>query len=123
MSKIVSAANAMISNDHKIGSVSPNGSEYFFLYDNKHKWSIRHDAGTTENTVLFFYPSDDISIEQLASFGQDDWQYYNKMVSYSAKEIGTIEAEQTFKELFSIVKEKAFGVDDVLDQIISDLPF
>lgn len=124
MSKVVKAANAMISNKELITDVTPgsaNHEEYFFLYDGKHKWSIaKSDNG---NFNLFYYPSNE-ALEYLAAMQVDDWGYYTNMVHYNSKEIGTPEAKATFAELYSLVSEKKFGMDDILDEIINtDMPF
>jgi len=42
------------------------------------------------------------------------------MVKYSDTEVGTKEAKSSFAELYTIVKERLYGVNDVLDDIISD---
>ena len=60
MSKIVRAANSMVSNDVKISNVTKRRNEYFFLYDGKYKWSIiLYEEGSYK---LFYYPTE-ISIE------------------------------------------------------------
>lgn len=118
MSKIVTAANAMIANPKKIGSVVKGDySEIFFEYDNKHKWSIRPEGEA--NYTLYYYPGD-YSIEALVMLHDYDWDMVN-MVKYSSSEIGTVEARNTFSELYTLVNEKVFGVDVVLDNIIGDL--
>jgi hypothetical protein len=117
MTKIVSAINAMISNPKKISSVIPCDDEIFFLYMSKYKWSIMKTPSDTYN--LWFYPGEN-SIEQLAAFHPSEWADFNHMVKYSSADIGTREAIDSFSELHTLVKEKAFGVDEALDEIISD---
>jgi len=112
MSKIVRAINAMIANEKKISSVmkGQNG-EIFFLFDGKYKWSTRKGE---DGTYLWFYPVD-ADLRTLA--GVDDWDGI-PMVTYRASEIGTREAKESFEELYLLVKEKLYGVDDVLNDII-----
>lgn len=116
MSKIVAAANSMVANQKKINPVltGQNGNEIFFVYDGKFKWSMNH---SNDQYWLYFYPGRE-SIEELA--GTYDWDQVN-MVAYSAKEIGTKEAFDTFSELYTTIKEKLYGVDEALDEIIGDL--
>jgi len=42
------------------------------------------------------------------------------MVVYKDSEIGTREARASFTELYSLLTEKVYGVDEVLDDIIAD---
>lgn len=115
MSKIVQAVNAMISNAEKIGKVVRGESEFFFIYKDKYKWSMAHQGG---DYMLWFYPGDE-SIETLASYEGSDWEG-TSMVIYRAGEIGTKEAKASFAELFTLLKERIYGVNEVLDDIISD---
>ncbi|MHA4866793.1 hypothetical protein ACXZ1M_03745 [Duganella sp. PWIR1] len=120
MSKIVQAVNAMISNPEKITDVVENDDEYFFLYNNKFKWSIRDsDSGI----IIYFY-SVNISIRELAGFDDSDWYGFKGMVVYKVTDIGTKEAFSSFQDLYNLVKEKLYGVDAMLDEIIKDdVPF
>ena len=45
------------------------------------------------------------------------------MVTYKDTEIGTKEAKASFAELHTLIKERVYGVNDVLDDIISDADF
>lgn len=116
MSKIVQAVNSMISNAGMIGPVIQNNNEYFFVYKDKYRWSVsRRD---NESHQLWYYPGD-LPIEVLAGMEGHDWEMI-PMVKYSDTEIGTKEAKSSFAELYTIVKERLYGVNDVLDDIISD---
>ncbi|UUZ72960.1 hypothetical protein LP415_05615 [Polaromonas sp. P1(28)-8] len=115
MSKIVQAVNAMISNPDKIGKVIRGESEFFFLYKDKYKWSMSPREG---DHILWFYPGDE-SLEQLASYEGQDWED-TSMVTYRDSEIGTKEAKASFAELYTLLKERVYGVNKVLDDIISD---
>lgn len=120
MSKIIQAVNSMISNSDLITNVISSGNkELFFLYNKKHKWSMRvsHDGVYS----LWYYPSDQ-TLEEIANTLDHEWEYI-QMVHYSSKDLATKEALDSFKELFTILEEKLFGMDSVLDDIISDLPF
>jgi hypothetical protein len=119
MSKIVQAVNAMISNPDNITKVLKGNDEYFFSYKDKYSWSM---SRREDEHVLWFYPNI-THIEELASYEGHEWEDVN-MVTYKDSEIGTREARASFAELFTLLKEKVFGVNKVLDDIISDaLPF
>lgn len=113
--KIVQVINAMITNSDKITNVLKNNKEFFFLYNNKHKWSIsKSDKGVF---YLHLYPTTDMNIQELASFG--DWENYN-YVTYNSEEYKSQEATESFSELYKIVADKLLGVDSILDEILSD---
>jgi hypothetical protein len=117
MSKIVAAVNAMIANEEKIGNViqGAHPKEIFFSYDTKFVWSIKHDDDG--HYSLWFFP-DAPDVKILARI--DDWHEDTPMVYYSSEQIGTAEAFQTFQELYTLVKEKVYGMDKTLDEIINN---
>ena len=116
MSKIVQAVNAMISHPEKITNVIRGRREIFFLYKDKYKWSIMQDDGG--DVRLWYYPGAD-SLQSLASYEDTDWEG-TPMVSYRSGDIGTREAQASFSDLYSLLKERVHGINEVLDDIISD---
>lgn len=120
MSKIVQAVNAIISNPNAITKVIKVGGELYFLYRGKYKWSI---AINDEDTTLCYYPGKE-SLELLASYEDSDWNDI-PIVVYRSFEIGTREAKASFAELYVVLKERLYKVNEVLDDIINDddLPF
>lgn len=116
MSKIVQAVNTMIAHQDLISNVLKGDKEYFFLYKDKYKWSI---VQREDETFLWYYPGT-LSLEDLCDIEESgSWDGID-MVKYTDREIGTKEAIASFAELFTIIKEKVFGLDKVLDDIISD---
>ena len=113
--KIVQVVNAMISHADEITNVLRNNKEYFFLYKKKYKWSII--STDSSEYLLHLYPSEKISIEELAQVHNNDWEHYN-YVTYKTSEIQ--EAEESFSELYRIVVDKLTGIDQILDDILSD---
>jgi hypothetical protein len=119
MSRIVQAINVMISNSKLIteSTIGENGSEYFFIYDQKHVWSIYEDSNGT--LYLTFYPGNQ-DIGHLASISNGEWEIVNiKTISYNSHELSTKEALDSLKELYKIAKEKVYGMEEILDEIIS----
>jgi hypothetical protein len=113
MSKIIAAANSMIINEKKISPVMHGGREVFFIYDGKYVWSMRKD---NSEYWLYYYPGYS-ALDDLIHI--EDWEGID-VVPYATKEIGTQEARDTFSELYTIIKEKLYGVDEVLNKIIGD---
>lgn len=118
MSKIVQAINAMIISDDLITNVTTayNQSEIFFIFNGKYKWSLVQSSN--DALALHYYPTD-LSIEDLASIPEDSWDSFTDIVSYRSDELGTKEAKESLAELFTTLKEKRFGMDETLDEIIA----
>lgn len=117
MSKIVQAVNSMIANPALITNVMRGDSELFFLYKNKYKWSM---AKRDNGHHLWYYPGDE-NLEVLVAFDGTGMGFEDiAMVHYHDGEIGTKEAKASFSELYTILSEKVYGIDTVLDDIISD---
>lgn len=115
MEKIIIAINKMIENSHLISSVISSGSEFYFLYNQKVKWSIMQFED--DDIILTLYPDTTYDLEYLSGVG--DLIYINKVV-YSSSDFKTREAFESFYELLQVVRNKVFGVDDLLNDIIND---
>jgi len=125
VSRIVSAVNKMIQNSSRIRDIVAIDKEYFFVYDSSYQWSITFSNG---DYLLFYYPEkltfNTTLIGGLVNpRGQLEGLYSAfsptlKYVLYSANEIGSQEAFQTFQDLYKLLEEKAVGLDAVLDKII-----
>lgn len=116
MSKIVKAINTMVVKSDKITNAQfgLESGEIFFLYDQKHKWSI-----SQKGTNIFYYTGSH-NLEDLASYPGDDWENFTQMVTYGENELSSTEARASLRELHTIVKEIILGMDDILDEIIGD---
>ncbi|MEC3907796.1 hypothetical protein VOI54_12265 [Tamlana sp. 2201CG12-4] len=114
--KIIQAINSMIENQSKITNVIQTKEEMFFVYNDKYKWSISESPNEQNEIFLHLYPDKNMSIEELSQV--QDWQAHN-FVTYKVSDFKTQEAFETFNELYQIVKSKIYGVDDLLDEIIS----
>lgn len=117
MSKIVQVANAMISNPQYITAAVHGSGELFFLYKEKYRWSIKTSDG---DYFLYFYPGNPDLDTLLNAAYQGEWENV-EMVHYSTKVIATTEARQTFSELYVLIKEKAYGIDEAFKDILSDM--
>ncbi|MFY9261491.1 MAG: hypothetical protein WAO71_13400 [Gallionella sp.] len=119
MSKIVQAINVMIANPELITNVLSGDGEFFFLYKGKYKWGITQRE---QKLFLWFYPGKE-SLEELESLSHmGAWEGVD-MVKYVDAEIGTREAIASFSELYTLIKEKRYGVQEMLEDIISDVDF
>ena len=106
----------MISNPKKISKVIPFNDEFFFFYNNKHKWSVdKKRGGEGEEYFLNYYHGNE-TLEELAS-DNVDWNHI-KFITYSSRELKTREAYESMRELYLIIKEKSLGMAEVLDDII-----
>jgi len=130
MSRIVQAVNAMISLKSNIGNVRkglcPN--EFYFSYNNKYVWSISMDEDN-EDFIITNYPLPDFNnvddyIHKLSMLDPPEFENID-LVAYSSRDLKTREAKESFSELYTIIKEKLLGIDEVLDDIIRDaeVPF
>lgn len=117
MYKIVAAVNSMIEHPHLITTVIKSSTGgLFFVYDSKFKWSIIENEKDVFS--LFYYPGKQ-SIEELASYGSEGWLKFKEFVYYGTEEIKTKEALESFSELYSVVQNKIYDMDKVLDYIIN----
>lgn len=119
MSKIVQAVNSMIVNQALINPVIAGRTETFFLYRDKYLWSMRYD-NDRGGYYLWHYPNtQDIKLVASRDSEESEWDDI-EMVTYNSSDIGTREAKASFSELYNIVREKLYGMDEVLNDIISD---
>ena len=126
MSKIVRAANSMHSNSDKISNVINHNDHWFFLYDEKYAWCIETliYEGQNRYTLYFLKDGESFFINDIVKIGRLSRQNVKSLVKqgeaieYDSNEIGTNEALTAFRLLYMDVKEKGFGIDKVLDEII-----
>lgn len=99
----------------------------FFLYEGKYAWCIESlDYEGENSSVLYFLKAEgkfyikDIKIfERLSRQDVRSLVKQGEAIAYNSNEIGTDEALQAFRLLFTTVKEKGIGIDKVLDEIIN----
>lgn len=114
--KIVQVVNAMIDRADLIGPVLINSNEHFFMFNKKHKWSIVKSSEKPGHYNLHFYPQENMSIEELANCFQ--WEFVD-FVTYKTEELKTQEAIESFSELYRVVSDKLYGLDEVFEDIIN----
>lgn len=127
MSKIIAAANAMITNSNKISTVINSNNCWFFLYDKKYAWCIENLNHGGENSSILhflkaegkFYVNGEKLFERLSRQDIESLVKKGEAIEYNSDEIGTDEALQVFRLLFTTVKEKGIGIDRILDEIIN----
>jgi hypothetical protein len=82
-------------------AIEQGGEEYYFTYpDDKYLWSVMKDSGG--DNYIFFYPSKDDK---------------SNFLRFGSEELNTLSI-QKLKYLFTEVRGKIFGFDDVLDDIL-----
>ncbi len=126
MSKIVAVVKAMLSSSNKISTVINYDSYWFFLYDEKYAWCIQgwDHEGKNKYILYFltvegkFYVNESREFEILSRQNVRSLVKNGKAIEYNSNEIGTDEAQQTFRLLYTAVKEKGFGIDKVFDEIL-----
>lgn len=119
MNKIIQVINTMISNSGRISNVlAAQQDEYFFIYNEKHKWSIMETKEDPDNITLFLYPDENIKLETLAY--DTDFGTYNKFVTYRAEDFKSSEVIESYRELLKVVKDKIYGIDEILDDILNE---
>ncbi|WP_294279664.1 hypothetical protein [uncultured Chryseobacterium sp.] len=116
MTKIIQVLNAMISQSELITNVIKCDKEYFFLYNKKYKWSIALDD--REIYFVHFYPSNEVSLEELSN--RFDWTGFDDFVTYKSSDFKTVEADETFRELYQIVSNKLYNLDEIFNDIINN---
>ncbi len=126
MSKIVTVANAMLSSSNKISTVINYHSYWFFLYDEKYAWCIQSWDHEDKNKYMLyfltvegnFYINEAREFEILSRQDVKSMVKNGKAIEYNSNEIGTDEALQAFRLLYTAVKEKGIGIDKVFDEIL-----
>lgn len=117
MNKIIQTINVIISNSSKISKVfQKNKNEYFFLY-NKYIWSISYSL-LEDNYYIYCYPNND-NFEELVKIENISDSDIN-FISYNAKDLNISNALISFKDLYFLIREKSYKVDEIFDDIISD---
>ena len=127
MSKIVKAANTMVSNSNKISEVINHDNVWFFLYDKKYAWCMKSWDYEGDNKYLLYflmgnessYVNDGREFEILSRQDINLLVKNGTAIEYSTNEMCSDEALQAFRQLYITVREKGFGIDKVLDEIIN----
>ena len=127
MSKIVAATNAMLSNSNKISTIVNCNNYWFFLYDEKYAWCIKSWEYEGENRYMLcfikaegnFHISEAGVFERLCRQDVESLVKQGDAIVYKSNEMDTDEAMQAFRLLYTAVKEKGIGIDEVLDEIIN----
>lgn len=130
MSKIVEAVNAMVKNSSLIKDVAlfteqidqyVKISTYYFKYKS-YIWSIEDLSSYNQSGGydLIFYPGFS-SVADVIKYTEDKGMTEENYVKYESSAIKTVEADESFSELYRIVKGKLHDVDKVLDDIIADM--
>jgi hypothetical protein len=114
--KIIIVINTMIKNRDKIKEVVEYSGKYYFIY-NKYLWSIDYFPAE-DNYILSYYP--ELNMDDLKIIGTAN-HHQLKRIDYSFTQYKTMEAYETFQELYQIVKEGFYNIDEVIEDILKDM--
>ena len=116
--RIITVVNRILKDRDKIsGVIHDGGGDYWFLFDDKHKWYLRSRARGFE---LRLYNKGDHKLDELASLEgiELDRVNYNEFSSIRVKNDILQEA---FENLYNLIKYKDREFDDDFTEILSDL--
>lgn len=113
MNKIILAINSMIQNSDKISNVSVFDIEYFFEYKG-YIWGILE---LKEDYILTYYPE---STTVTNVINRIEFMHDINSISYNSDAFKNQEDIESFRDLYLIIKEKLYGLDKVLDDIIEN---
>lgn len=120
MSKIIQVINSMIENSKKITEIEKKETNFFFLYK-EYVWSIIQWSNDVTDEVkysLIYYPKNK-KISELRILGYADMLKIDR-VFYSTDDFKTKEAFESFAQLYTMIKEKYYGIDKMFDDILED---
>lgn len=113
--KIILVINSMISRNNLITDVSKDSQDvFYFVFDRKHKWTMYYDE-SDDNFKLVIYPDPTKTIDDIKNIDINNLAH----VAYQSKEFRTIEAKESFRELYKLIQEKLYNVDDAFDEILN----
>lgn len=117
MEKLVKVLELMCENQHLIQDVALDEERlYFFSYNNISTWSIKKED--TDDIALTVYVQNKFSAKELSEMVDRDDIH---QVTYKSEEFNdTFDA--LLEDVYYAVKDKVFGINELLDQIISNTP-
>ena len=117
MEKIAQALAKMNERRDLISPVIRKGSEYYFLFNKKHKWSISYGTHATASKLysLYFYtmPNNIEEIAIMPSFTEDMYVHYSQG---KLLELGCLNA---VINLYEFLESSSSGIEKALDDILS----
>jgi len=121
MSKIVQVVNTMLNNPSKITNVQKTHDVIFFNYIHEQLWGIFKQDN--DQIILSIYPQKDIpiTVKDLVNMDDLDWKLTPPIsIAYSSESLKESAALESFTELYKVIIEKLYGIDDIFDEIIQD---
>lgn len=85
--------------------------EFYFLYDQKYKWSILTSPSGAEFTV-YIYPGEE-NLQQV----YDDWSTAEK-ISFSTVSLTDYEFRTACRALYEYLRDDYFGVERLFNEIL-----
>ncbi len=122
MSNIILAINSMIENSEKISTIEKKGQSFFFSYKG-YIWKIWQwitDFPENESGFSLAYYPKVKSVSELTEIGDSETSDKEESVVYNSSDFKGKEAYESFAELYSIIREKYYGIDKVFNDIITN---
>lgn len=121
MSKILQVVNTMLNNPSKITNVQKKQDVILFNYLHDQLWGIFKQDN--DHLILSIYPQKDlpITVKDLVNMDDLDWKLTPPIsIAYSSESLKEREALESLTELYKVIIEKLYGIDDIFDEIIQD---
>ncbi len=115
MAKIKEAIQVMVDHADKITSIleDENEREFYFKYNDKYTWSITASPSESDFTV-YYYPGGESPQEVRVHWDEV------KSIRFTTIDESDPEILATFRALYSIVRNRLYDIDGILDAIITD---
>ena len=113
--RVLTVVKKIMNNRDKVTNViNHGGGDYWFLYDNKHKWFLRKRGPGFD---LRLYNKGDYDYEQLSKREDYDELEYSE---FCTSDIRDPEHLPTIKNLYNVIKYKDRDFDEDFTDILSD---
>lgn len=117
--KIIEVLEKIVNEPEKIEEIKVYQTEYFFRFAGQVISLLKRDE--TDSSLgeysLYFYPRWRSSLGQLISTQEHDPDSI-QMAPYHSIQFPSPVQKASFKKLYSLLTEKALGIDEILDEIL-----
>lgn len=121
--RIVEAMRAIADDKEGVTQIIKVGQEYYFSYKGRN-WSITRvdpDEDRDYTYFFYFYPGDGKSIEAICEMFSGGFVEPGEYLAFRELDYPTKD-RSAFRDLYSVLDAKYFGLDSVLDEILGKEP-